>query len=1235
MGQYSSKDLYEDSLRRKLAGTCGWLLDSPTFREWLLLDNTAGAAKFLWLHGPAGYGKTVLCSTVIEYLTSTSTAPVAYFFLSSESESRDDPYLAVRSWIAQVISSDSKAFAVARDEWHDQHEQLASRATITNLFREILHVIPNYTFVLDGLDECSWMGQNHNQSSILKEFVELILHTTTDTPARVMIFSRDEPEIRQTLQGQGCTEITLSVENVGPDVSLYARSIVGMKLPKKDEPTKDDLARRMADRCKGQFIWLRMQQGSLRGSKNKRQLEAIIDEAPSGLEKLYERNWERIQRLANRDRVRAMALLRWAAFALRPLTVLEITEAVLVDEDRSEFPVEELPDVIDDDYVHDEILGVCGSLLEVKLGLASSTPASQTVHIAHFSVRQYLLTICLDQGRALGANERLRSSSESSENIRLAELCLAYMNYNWTWNARQRADETLPTPAFLNYAAVAWCRHALTHSADDVRLIKLMTALFDKRNPRWHQWAQEFQKSHGAISKTATRFSPPATPLFYASGFGLEILAKHLIDQSPNTVNLPSRSGATPLGVACMNGRVKIADMLLAAGADIDARDKAGNAPIHVTCRSGSKQLLALLIEKGANLTVTNNAGLRPINLATLMGHVELVRLLIDHGVDVMTPGSFGETPLHFASFRGYTDTVKILLENGADPSALDGRHRTPLNIASDCGHAEIVQILLEKGGYISTPDEIGSTPLHSASRNGNLQAVKDLLGNGADIAVQTMQGLTPLHIASEHGRVDLVKLLLDNGADIAAGDTTKATPLGSACKGGHIAVAELLLDHGCDINARDVDGNTPLVVASENGHAEVVKLLLDRGADVTVGDTDGDTPLALAAMAGHLGVVKLLLARGADMTAQDVEGDTPLALACMQGHTEVVRLLHENGAEMTTPNFPDRAPLLAAAEYGHIDIVKFLLDNGAGTTIRVSRERTPLGLAAQGGHADVVELLFDHGADITVPDLDGDTPLHLACMEGHFDVVKFLLDKGSDITRKNDKGRSPLYLASSSGNTDTTKLLLERGAELARDKTGWTPLHIASLEGHLDVARLLVQSWPELTFAQDRIGRTPLFVAAADGPCTVVEFLMNSDSSMVHVQDRYGITPLFAAAKGGHDESIKLLAANQQSTMGLDKLEDGFGRNLQWWSRIVETGGPGSQFPRDTEFEPINVLNWYCEACFLRSQRGGLFACGTCYEFYLCIECFDLGLRCFVDSHQFTLKRTESHFLESATPPP
>jgi hypothetical protein len=98
-----------------------------------------------------------------------------------------------------------------------------------------------------------------------------------------------------------------------------------------------------------------MQEDSLRSGKNQKQLEQVINSTPAGLKHVYERSWMKIWHLAKEDRDRAISLLRWTAVALRPLTVSEMTEALVISEHHNEVYVDELPDNIDMEYIDTEI----------------------------------------------------------------------------------------------------------------------------------------------------------------------------------------------------------------------------------------------------------------------------------------------------------------------------------------------------------------------------------------------------------------------------------------------------------------------------------------------------------------------------------------------------------------------------------------------------------------------------------------------------------------------------------------------------------------------------------------------------------------------------------------------------------------------------------------------------------------------------------------------------------------
>ncbi|KAH8745792.1 hypothetical protein F5883DRAFT_393257, partial [Diaporthe sp. PMI_573] len=228
-------------------------------------------------------------------------------------------------------------------------------------------------------------------------------------------------------------ELRISHSDVQSDVYSYSKSLLDKKLPNKDMATRNELSREMADRCEGQFLLLKLQTESLRSWRNKKQLEADIKETPSGLDTLYERDLNRMLSLSHRERSRAFAILRWAAFSLRPLTVSEITEALLINVQFPNPQVDEMPDSIDDNYIREAIVNPCGSLLEVRNSLRETGEGSRTIHLKHFSVRQYFLSNGLGQGESITANARLWALNESIDNCRLSILCIHYINYQTVW----------------------------------------------------------------------------------------------------------------------------------------------------------------------------------------------------------------------------------------------------------------------------------------------------------------------------------------------------------------------------------------------------------------------------------------------------------------------------------------------------------------------------------------------------------------------------------------------------------------------------------------------------------------------------------------------------------------------------------------------------------------------------------------------------------------------------------
>ena len=197
-------------------------------------------------------------------------------------------------------------------------------------------------------------------------------------------------------------------------------------------------------------------------------------------------------------------------------------------------------------------------------------------------------------------------------------------------------------------------------------------------------------------------------------------------------------SGKTPLFYACINGNLLLAELLIAKGADIHAKNRDGDAPIWLT--AGDLFHYQEILETD---------------------HVEVMRLLVKHGASLQVTSQRKETLLHQAAMNGYLEVARYLIDSGLDVNARDESGCTPLhwaarilrggfNFCSD-GSREIalVQLLIERGADVNVQSIVNQEELDAA---------------GAD---SPPKGLTPLAMASVE----------DSDADLAFRQTETGTP--------------------------------------------------------------------------------------------------------------------------------------------------------------------------------------------------------------------------------------------------------------------------------------------------------------------------------------------------------------------------------------------------------------------------------------------------------------------------
>ena len=97
-------------------------------------------------------------------------------------------------------------------------------------------------------------------------------------------------------------------------------------------------------------------------------------------------------------------------------------------------------------------------------------------------------------------------------------------------------------------------------------------------------------------------------------------------------------------------------------GAAVDAKNKEGFTPLRMACQDGHVEAARLLLEKGADVNVADKQGQTSLMQACHKGHVEAAQLLLERGADrsAVLPGA--GTALEIVELGNTTEEAKAQL---------------------------------------------------------------------------------------------------------------------------------------------------------------------------------------------------------------------------------------------------------------------------------------------------------------------------------------------------------------------------------------------------------------------------------------------------------------------------------------------------------------------------------------------------------------------------------------------
>ena len=371
----------------------------------------------------------------------------------------------------------------------------------------------------------------------------------------------------------------------------------------------------------------------------------------------------------------------------------------------------------------------------------------------------------------------------------------------------------------INAPLFAFNAPALVACADNADMVDVLLDFGADPNLRSNWWAGGFHPLHCATGLAAQR-------LIAAGAIPDACAAAHLDDApllasilaaTPSRVHERGGDGQTPLHFARSRS---VVDLLLDAGADIDARDVDHRATpaewmLDRARNAGRWELAQHLVERGAACDIFLAAALGRTQDAVTMLNTDASLLDAQTG-----RGPYGEQPP--SSYHIYFWTI--------------GSHRSPLDVAAQFGNPETLAAMLPFASPVQR--------LWLACRRADTAAALQITAQYPDlIASLPRDAQRAVSDAAWNGEAASVALMLDLGFDPATPGHDTGTALHCAAwQGSAATVAAVLRHHAASalINARDAHhGSTPLgwcchgsLHGPRDGeHASVARLLLAAGA--------------------------------------------------------------------------------------------------------------------------------------------------------------------------------------------------------------------------------------------------------------------------------------------------------------------------------------------------------------------------------------------------------------------
>jgi Ankyrin repeats (3 copies)/AAA ATPase domain len=511
--------------------------------KWLNAAPMDTTNPILYITGSAGAGKSAICSKIVDYLQKYRRAGeiIVHYFADGRFANSNLAIDILRTTMMELIWRSPLA---KRNDIKTLLSNLLSarlslsRSQIRDFLQRIKHSVSSEEtlyFVLDGLDD---VEESQHAIDFLNEILDLGNTYDRRHPVKVLVSSKLSFLRKENLQGAFFLDIDKVTSNWRNRLWTLQERILSQAT----------------------------------GITSLTVLHSIKD-LPQDLPDVYRYT---IGRISKQYQAIALQMLRWVAYAARPLCTRELLGAISLQMSVA--------------LAETDILGICRGLLSIG--------GDGTVNLVHLSLRNYLQSQS-DNNDILG----WRAVSAATHEM-ITHTCFQILGKSMAVVDLPDVVKDERFLAFWGYAAENWRFH---YSYAERQSTYLPGMLHERLINIWEVSDGIFGQESAPNSSTLGEESPKAT----------------------NTSSIAFLNAA--LAEGARSGMPRLIRLELEMGADPNAADNFGNTPLHHAAAAGNVEAVRLLIDYGANVNVASNSGNTPLSYAVSNRRLEVVKLLLTH----------------------------------------------------------------------------------------------------------------------------------------------------------------------------------------------------------------------------------------------------------------------------------------------------------------------------------------------------------------------------------------------------------------------------------------------------------------------------------------------------------------------------------------------------------------------------------------------------------------------------